>query len=477
MNSIRNRLLLVLVLGTIAVLIIGGFGLHLLVRRSLIHQQNQFLESRAQSITMLVTFEDGQVEFENDDDLSEIAKDIVFSIEDVDGHILKQSSILDGQALSPWKSMSPPKVGTTHSTEMELLGDQDWRALSRVVTPRVDHEDEQAALNPVNPPQLVVTIASSSRPIERALTVLLSAMIAVGLAVIGTICIVLWFGIRSALSPLNQLGDALSHTDAQSLDAIEPPKRCPNELKPIYRELNRLMDRIRSTLHWERLFTDAASHELRTPLAELQSLTEVAQRWPEGDRPLKALGEAHEIGQEMQQMVESLLNMTRARNNGNRSHKPTLIQPIIDQIFAKKHDMIEKNQLSFEATIASDAVFNASPEAIKLIFGNLIENAVSHTPAGGTITVVSRLTGENSMVLIKNGPVNLAVDDLEHMTRPFWRKDEARSDRVHVGLGLSVVQRMCDATGLRLELNLDESSRILSILITSPVEIKAGYSK
>jgi len=468
MNSIRNRLLFVLVLGTVVVLIVGGFGLHLLVRRSLDHQQNLFLESRAQSIALLVTFEDGDVDFESDIDFSEIVKDIVFSIEDVDGHILKQSSILDGQTLSPWTSKPIPETGSAHFYEMEQPEDQDWRALSRVIVPQVDHEDEEASPDLMHPPQLVLTIASSSEPIERALAVLTTAMIGVGLAVIGTICMVLWIGIRSVLAPLTQLGESLSTTNAQSLNVIETPKRCPDELQPIYAEMNRMMDRIRSVLHWERLFTDAASHELRTPLAELQSLTEVAQRWPEGDRPMKAIREAHEIGQEMQRMIESLLNMIRARNANNLSDESILIRPILDQIFAKMRDVIETNRLSLETAIASDAALTASPEAVKLILGNLIENAVSHTPSGGTIKVSSQMNGENITLLIENGPVDLSIDDLEHITKPFWRKDEARSDRMHVGLGLSVVQRMCETTGLHLALHLDSENRFLSILITSP---------
>jgi len=51
-------------------------------------------------------------------------------------------------------------------------------------------------------------------------------------------------------------------------------------------------------------------------------------------------------------------------------------------------------------------------------------------------------------VTVANSPVALSAGDLAHMFEPFWRADASHGDRTHVGLGLTVVQRVAEASGL-----------------------------
>lgn len=464
MNSLRSRLLISLVLGTLVVLLLGGGGLYWFVRQSLIGQQDRLLESRARSIALLVSYEHGRVEFEQDDDLTSDAKDTLFSVEDPNGTVLRQSQSLGGHALARRSLLETAEPGDSASFDVELPGDEDGRALSMVFIPRIDAEEERESGSVIGQ-HYIVTVASSAEPIERALAVLVSALIGIGLAVIGTIVGVLWVGIRYALVPVDQLGAALRHTDASLPEPIATPPGCPSELRPVYEELDRLIERIRSAMEWERLFADATAHELRTPIAELRTVTEVAERWPEEEDQMQVIQEARSIADEMDRMIESLLTMTRSRGlKMPPGTEAVPLSPIVEHIV--KGTEVKGRDLHVEITLDPNAAWRTPVWVAELIARNLITNAFSHTPAGGRVEIaVCEGEGDQASLIVRNGPVDLDPDDMAHLAKPFWRKDAARSDRNHVGLGLSVVERMAEAVGLVFRPMLDTEHQTLSIQI------------
>ena len=467
MRSIRARLLLTLVGGTLVALLLGGGGVYWLVRGSLLTQIDAALESRARAIAMLVTFENGHIEFESEDeDLTGASGDFMFSVRREDGALVKQAPPDPGDAFTPAKNAQPRADGDVASFDIELPGDRDGRALSLHFSPRAGEENEPNHESHTGPP-LMVTVAATRDSVDRALAALVWALGIVGLAVVATVVSLLWIGVRSGLAPLDRLEKHLRNTDERSPKPFAPASNCPRELAPVYAELNRLLTRINSAMERERLFTDAASHELRTPLAELRAVVEVAERWPDSDRPIKALHEAGMIGEEMQRMVEALLVLSRARNGGATDkvdHIP--VAPIVNRALSQLETAGSIHGLRVEATLDESATWPASPQAVELIVRNLLDNACSHTPEGGVVRVVLEKTeGEQTQLIVENSPVELSPDDIEHLTQPFWRKDIARSDRGHVGLGLSVVDRVATDMGLLIRPTLDEPARTLRICV------------
>lgn len=465
MNSLRSRLLMALVAGTSVVLLLGGGGLYWYVRKSLIGQQDRLLESRARSIAMLVSFEHGRAELEWEQNPAGDGKDTLFSIEDMNGTVIIQSPSLGGHALADLTLFEADMPGARAGFAIGLPNDEDGRAVSMIFVPRVDADGEHEHASE-KPGRYIVTVAESIEPIERALAVLISALIGTGLAVVGTIVVVLWAGIRYALVPVDRLGASLRHMDAAMPERIATPRGCPVELRPVYAELNRLIERIRSAMEWERLFADATAHELRTPIAELRTVTEVARRWPDEEDQRQAVREAGKIAEEMERMIESLLMITRSRGPKPAPGAETIaLAPIVERIVRNAGE--RRRNLDLKQTLDPHAAWRAPEWVIELIARNLISNALVHTREGGRVEIlVEDEGGGRAVLIVRNAPVDLTPDDVPHLSRPFWRKDAARMDRNHVGLGLSVVERMAEAVGLRFEPMLDVDHRTLSIRIS-----------
>lgn len=465
MKSIRARLLFTLVSGTLVVLLLGGAGVYWLVHTRLLWQLDGVLESRARTLAMLFVFEDGRIEFEsNDDDLANSLGEFMFTVRRGDGTLVKQAPADQSDALATLDNATLIADGDVSRFDFELPRDRDGRALSLRFMPRTGEEDEPIGELYDGPP-LVITVATSRDSIDQAMAALVSALGVVGLAVIVTVILLLWVGVRSGLAPLDRLKEHMRKTDERSPKPLAMAPNCPRELAPVYAELNRLLLRIRSAMERERLFTDAASHELRTPLAELHAVIEVAERWPDSDHPFKALREAKMIGKEMQRMVDALLTMNRARGGdsaGLMDHIP--IMPIVQHTLSQLEAAGSTRGIHIEVEFEESATWPALPDAVELIVRNLLDNACEHTPEGGLVRVIlGKSERGHAQLTVENGPVELSPDDIEHLMEPFWRKDTARSDRGHVGLGLSVVDRIATDIGLAIHPALDESARTLHI--------------
>ena len=127
-----------------------------------------------------------------------------------------------------------------------------------------------------------------------------------------------------------------------------------------------LLTQLDAAMERERLFTDAASHELRTPLAELHAVTEVVERWPDNDRPIKALHEAKMIGEEMQRMVDALLVLSRSRGGDSTDVSDSiLVAPIVDRTLSQLNAVGSTHDLRMEVELDKTATWPASPQAIE----------------------------------------------------------------------------------------------------------------
>jgi two-component system sensor histidine kinase BaeS len=78
--------------------------------------------------------------------------------------------------------------------------------------------------------------------------------------------------------------------------------------------------------------------------------------------------------------------------------------------------------------------------------GNLVSNALRHTPAGGTVTLTARQDGDDVLLAVADTGTGIAPDDLPHVFDRFWRAEKSRSRRTGgSGLGLAIVRHLVAA--------------------------------
>lgn len=278
--------------------------------------------------------------------------------------------------------------------------------------------------------------------------VTMAAVVPFLVAMIGSL-IVLWFGVRNGLLPLERLRQALASRAPEVLTPI-PAIAMSCDLLPLVNTLNQLLQRMNVTISRERRFTSDAAHELRTPLTAIKTHLQVA-RITQGQDAALAMDYAEEGVARLQRTLTQLLTLSQIEgpfswDDGNLADAEQVAQLAIRDATADAPGRIVFN---------NDGGANrlALPQALAVTaLRNLLDNALRHTPAEKGIrqgvTLELQSTGVASVFCVRDHGPGLSIPELEMVTQRFWRRGSGQGS----GLGLSIVVAITERFGGSFEL-------------------------
>ena len=462
MISIRHRLTRSLLISL--VLLFGGglVAIYFLVRAELFESFDRALLAKAQAISTVV-IQDGDALSLNFSDKfmrgfdDGVAKEF-FEIWREDGASVQRSESLgDAHLPDMVNDFKKPKKWT-----LMLPKSQRGRALGVRFVPR----GSTKAATKSNTATLHLVVAASSEGLFEDLREILFITIGTGVLLIALSAWLIPLVLRRELRPLERLADDVEKINADSLTLRFPTDEVPRELDTITRRLNALLERLENSFERERRVSGAMAHELRTPIAELRNLAECALKWPDARDP-ESDRDALAIAQQMEALVTHMLALARSESG---REQPALVS--IDfpaavaqawQPWLARADE-KKCQVSMEL---APLTVSADPVMLRSILNNLIENAVEYCPPGGSIAVKLRGTGSGDFAFVISNPApDLTTTDVAKLFERFWRKESARSDSRHSGLGLSLVRSFAHALGWEISARL-EPDAVLALTLSS----------
>jgi len=202
-------------------------------------------------------------------------------------------------------------------------------------------------------------------------------------------------------------------------------------------------------------FVANVSHELKTPLTAIAGYAETLAA--EADPASQTAGFAATIGQNarrMQLLVDGLLDLSRIES-GHWQPKRSVVE--IDaaarDAWAPFAERGATAHIRFHTTIPREAhAVSADPDALRQIFTNLFDNALRHTPAGGTIRVAAELQNDGVAVSVADTGNGIPPEHLPRVFERFYRVDQGRArHQGGTGLGLAIVKHLVEAHGGHVE--------------------------
>ncbi len=199
------------------------------------------------------------------------------------------------------------------------------------------------------------------------------------------------------------------------------------------------IDRREAALRRQREFAANASHELRTPLTVIR--TSVTDLRRNAGQPVAEVGTAlDDIDAEtthLAALVDDLLLLART-DAGTME----LEQAPVDLADAAVEAVVPLTAMAAErgVVLAVDplpAVVDGDPLRLRQLVTILVDNAVAHTPAGGTVTVRVRADGETAVLAVEDSGPGIRPDDLPRVFERFWRADDAPSGGTGLGLAIA----------------------------------------
>jgi signal transduction histidine kinase len=211
-----------------------------------------------------------------------------------------------------------------------------------------------------------------------------------------------------------------------------------------------MLERIETAVERERRLVDDASHELRTPLANMKVEIELALRRARTPAELEsALRSAADETDRLSRLAADLLVLARARR-GQLLVRPELVDlaPIVDAVIAEFGTSATDAGIALTASVTPGLAARVDAARIRQSLENLIDNALRHTPANGSVTITAARRDGDLAISVADSGVGFPEAFLKTAFEPFSRADEgrARSDG-GAGLGLAIVRAIAEAHG------------------------------
>ena len=253
---------------------------------------------------------------------------------------------------------------------------------------------------------------------------------------------------RRAIAPVVQLAKVVADIDLEHLSAgdhklIEASRFGKDEVGVLAGAIEKTLERIGAFVVRERYFTGSASHELRTPITVITGALELLEQSDLSADDAKAVDRARRATLEMQSTIEMFLCLARETDDGQYGEQ-FLVAPLVNRAVDQQRYLLNGKSVDVEVDSLAKPIVCGHPQAFLIAVNNLVRNAFEQTLAGqGPITI-----------LIKDQEL-LVINMMSHGYDARHTLTEAASHGY--GLGLGIVQRLCERNGWAFSLHVDDA--------------------
>jgi signal transduction histidine kinase len=209
----------------------------------------------------------------------------------------------------------------------------------------------------------------------------------------------------------------------------------------------RAMARIQSAYERVHRFTGDAAHELRTPLSVIANNADGLAFHPQDDGAReRSLANIREAAWQMRELMDGLLLLARADEAVVQDLHAIDVGACIERAAEIYRPQAAARHLALTVDRRSNVTIYGQPSQVARIIANLIENAMHHTPAGGSILVTGSADRSGAVIEVTDTGVGIPSEALERVFDRFWRAKGAVPGEGS-GLGLAIARSLARAHG------------------------------
>jgi len=441
MMSIRKNLLIWLLTGFVFTGLCAGIATYLKTHEEVGEMLDYELRQIAYSMQYSSSFMPDQIDKIGDSDSSGDDNDFVVQVWNKTGTLLYSSR----------PSAKLPQASAQGYSNLKNMNEQ-WRVFSLISGNRVIQaaQPEDARWE---------TAAGMALRMLAPLAVLIPAL-----------ALLAWIAVRRSLAPLVHVTEQVEQRDASAMSPLDI-HTVPEEIRPLLMALNRLLNRLEESIASQRRFVADAAHELRTPLAALTlqaQLVEQAQdprERNEADKNLR-LGIAR-----ASHLVGQLLTLARQEPDAQRPSRNLDLAALARQVVGEFAPLADFKNIDLGVSADQTLLINGDEESLKILVGNLVDNAIRYTPEGGNVDLTLSNGSSGVILKVKDTGPGIPIEDRERVFERFYRI--AGNDVQGSGLGLAIVKQIVQRHGALFEIETGQNGvgTIFSIKFPIPSQV------
>lgn len=262
------------------------------------------------------------------------------------------------------------------------------------------------------------------------------------------------------------IGTAVDAMKAGAYDFLPKPFT-PDELRLIVKrgmertELTQQSKRLKQEKETlERRFLTFVSHQLQSPLVAVQQFLDVLKHL--GDSPNKQALQNEWIDRslarikELIAMVRDWLTISKIESGQFVDCIATVdLHPVIIELLQTYSQQARENRITLSSSLPDDlSPVEAHEECLKMLFSNLIVNAIKYNKKNGTVKVTARNEGTNVVVAVADTGIGIPKDKIDMIFEEFYRvKDETTKNISGTGLGLPICRKIVAELGGKIQVD------------------------
>lgn len=261
---------------------------------------------------------------------------------------------------------------------------------------------------------------------------------------------------RHGIRPMEDMATTARHISSTNLRERILADGYPVELASLADTFNKMLDRLEESFERISRFSADIAHDLRTPVNNIRGEAEVAlSRARTVDEYRDVLESCLEEGVRLSDLIGSLLFLARAeRPLAHPDRVPVDVGELLGGVREYyEASAVEGGILLTTALLAEPVFAKLDRTLIQRAVGNLIANAVAHTPPGGAVVLKANVDATTIRIEVSDTGEGIPQDALPKVFDRFYRVDKSRSQASGgTGLGLSIVQSIIALHGGRVEI-------------------------
>lgn len=420
MMSIRKNLLFWLLTGFVFAGLCTGIATYFKTHEEVGEMLDYELRQIAYSMQYSSSFMPDQIDKIGDSDSSGDDNDFVVQVWNMSGALLYSSR----------PSAKLPQASAQGFSTLKNINEQ-WRVFSLISGNRVI----QAAQ-----PEDVrwETTAGIALRMLAPLAVLVPAL-----------ALLAWIAVRKSLAPLTYVTAQVEQRDASAMAPLDI-HTVPEEIRPLLMALNRLLNRLDESIASQRRFVADAAHELRTPLTALSLQAQLVEQAQDSKERNEATKNLRSGITRASHLVSQLLTLARQEPDSQRPFAHLDLAALVRQVVGEFAPLADFKKIDLGVSANQTAPVNGDNEALKILVGNLVDNAIRYTREGGKVDVTLSHDSSGLILRVEDTGPGIPIEDRERVFERFYRI--AGNEVQGSGLGLAIVKQIVQRHGALVEI-------------------------